>query len=119
MLLRASGRREERDYDVTAITDPAVTAGVEQEGWLGRLAEDAIRGEPRRMAATLTAAGAAMGRQQAVDALLVASAFNGITRVADATGIPLDDTTAEATVEMRAMTGLDAFSAAARSRRLH
>ena len=44
-----------------------------------------------------------------VDALVVASAFNGITRVADATGIPLDTNTAETTVDMRATVGLDAF----------
>ena len=55
-----------------------------------------------------------MGEQQAVDALVVASAFNGITRVADATGIPLDENTADTTVEMRDAVGLDAFDYAAK-----
>jgi hypothetical protein len=50
-----------------------------------------------------------MGQQQAVDVLVVASAFNGITRVADATGIPLDENTSAATGELRASVGLDAF----------
>ena len=50
-----------------------------------------------------------MGAQETTDALVVAAAFNGITRVADATGIPLDETTATTTVELRASTGIDSF----------
>ena len=43
--------------------------------------------------------------------------LNGITRVADATGIPLDEHTAATTVEMRNATGIDQFDYAEKSAR--
>ena len=44
-----------------------------------------------------------------MDALTVAAGFNAITRVADATGIPLDASTAAATADLRDATGIQAF----------
>ncbi len=58
-----------------------------------------------------------MGEQAVVDTLVVASAFNGITRVADATGIPLDDSTLQATTQLRNDTGIDQFEYAVKSAR--
>jgi len=52
-----------------------------------------------------------------VDTLVVASAFNGITRVADATGIPLDDSTMLATAQLRKDTGIEEFDYAKKSAR--
>ena len=115
MLLRASGRQENRDYDLTAVTHGERRSGVEQEDWLKPLTEEAIRGEWLALARTLEAASKAIGREMAVDCLVVASAFNGITRVADATGIPLDENTEMTTSDMRAAVGLDAFAYAAKS----
>ena len=51
-----------------------------------------------------------LGAQQVTDAVVVAAAFNGITRVADATGIPLDSHTADATQQLREETGIQRFS---------
>ena len=50
------------------------------------------------------------GEQATSDAILVASGFNGITRVADAIGIRLDARTADASVQLRAEIGIDAFA---------
>jgi hypothetical protein len=110
MLLRASGEKESMDYDLAAITDDTKTSGVPHERWLRALTEQAIRGEWDALDTTLATAAGEMGLEQAVDVLVVASAFNGITRVADATGIPLDENTAEATGEMRSAVGLNAFA---------
>jgi len=109
MLLRASGERENADYDLGAITDDKRDPGVVDAHWLRALTEFTISRDWDKVADTLPEAASRMGYQQAVDALVVASAFNGITRVADATGIPLDASTADNTVDMRAMVGLDAF----------
>ena len=53
-----------------------------------------------------------LGAEQTHDAILVAAGFNGITRVADAIGIRLDQRTADASVALRAEVGLDAFAPA-------
>lgn len=50
-----------------------------------------------------------------VDAIAVASGFNGITKIANATGLPLDKGTEKSTVEMRAETGIDDFAEAAKA----
>ena len=117
MLLRASGERDQAEYDLSAVTDDALDAGVVHSKWLRALTEQTIRGEWQALGKTRTAASEALGAQQTVDALVVASAFNGITRVADATGIPLDDNTAATTVEMRRQVGLDDFDYAAKTAR--
>ena len=53
---------------------------------------------------------ARMGAAETSDAMLVAAGFNGITRVADAIGIRLDQHTEAASVELRRSTGIDAFA---------
>lgn len=53
-----------------------------------------------------------MGKQPTSDAILVASGFNGITRVADAIGIRLDEATAEATIELRILAGINDYAPA-------
>jgi alkylhydroperoxidase family enzyme len=109
MLLRESGRHEQADYDLNAITNERRDSGVAHENWLRKLTEQAIEGDWAALEGTFTEACKAMGQTQAVDVLVVASAFNGITRVADATGIPLDQNTEIHTVELRDEVGLNAF----------
>ncbi len=117
MLLRASGEREDTEYNLSAVTSSDQDAGVPHGDWLRALTEAAISRDWATLAPCLQDASAAMGHQQAVDALVVAAAFNGITRVADATGIPLDDNTADTTVDLRALVGLDDFDYAEKTRR--
>ena len=117
MLLRASGEKESAGYDLTAVTDRTRDSGVPHGELLTALAEQTAGSAWQDLKGTLAAAIDAMGAQQAVDALVVASAFNGITRVADATGIPLDENTAATTTEMRHAVGLDAFEYEAKSER--
>ena len=58
-----------------------------------------------------------MSAQQVTDALVVASAFNGITRVADATGIPLTPIPQKQQSEMREQTGIQRFDYTEKSAR--
>ena len=117
MLLRASGEQEDADYDLAAVTDRSRDSGVPHGELLTCLAEQTAGSAWPALKETLAEAMQAMGKQQAVDALVVASAFNGITRVADATGIPLDENTADTTTAMRNAVGLDAYQYAAKSER--
>jgi alkylhydroperoxidase family enzyme len=117
MLLRASGERDNTTYDLHAVTSDDLDSGVAHSQWLRTLTEQAITGDWGNLAVSLATASSAMGEQQAVDALTVAAAFNGITRVADATGIPLDDNTAAVTADLRAATRIDEFDYAVKSGR--
>ena len=117
MLLRASGERDNRDYALAAVTSDGLDSGVEHSRWLRTLTELTISGDWVELQSCLEEAQKEMGRQQAIDALVVAAAFNGITRVADATGIPLDENTADTTETMRASVGLNSFDYAEKSRR--
>ena len=110
MLLRASGRPDQKDYDLDSVTDDQVDSGVDFGHWLRSLTEAAIQNRWDDLATIRDQAGAAMGTQSMVDALVVASGFNGITRVADATGIPLDENTQQMTVDMRESTGIERFN---------
>jgi len=63
------------------------------------------------------AATATLTPQQITDVLTVAAAFNGITRVADATGVPLDPETERATETLREDTGIQRFAYTEKSAR--
>ena len=115
MLLGRSGEAHGAQYDLGAVTSSEGMAGVEHDSWLRALTETTINNDWLGMGPIRNTATIAMGAQQVVDVLIVASAFNGITRLADATGIPLDRTTEEQTRAMRAETGIDAYDYARKS----
>ena len=117
MLLRASGERENRHFNLKAVNEEGSDSGVEHSGHLRALTEAAVGSRWEALAAIRDKAAAAMGQQAMVDALTVAAGFNGITRVADATGIPLDPGTQQSTTSMRADTGIDSFDYAIKTAR--
>ena len=91
--------------------------GVTCEEPLRELTDAAIHGEWERLTELRNTATQHMSAQQVTDALVVASAFNGITRVADATGIPLDPHTEATTLEMREQTGIQRYDYSEKSTR--
>lgn len=85
-------------------------AGVPHGEFLIRLA-DAVAGWTWDEVTRLRHIGVNLvGPAATSDAILVAAGFNGITRVADAIGIRLDSRTANASVNLRATIGIDAFA---------
>ncbi len=117
MLLGASSQYENGDYDLNSVTSDSTDPGVPHGHWLRGLTEAAIKGDWLALAELRPQAEDVMGYQQTIDALTVAAAFNGITRVADATGIPLDDNTANTTMELRETTGIQRFNYSEKSAR--
>jgi len=117
MLLRASGQRAGRDYNLDAALDDFADAGVPHSALIRKLTEATVRNRWNELGELRDVAAAEMDEQQMIDVLIVASAFNGITRVADATGIPLDEATASNTDEMRAAVGINRFNYAEKSER--
>ena len=110
MLLRASGQQQQQHYDLNAVTAEQGDGGVAYGDDLRTLTEHAVRSEWLELAAAKPDIEARLGLQRTTDALVVAAAFNGITRVADATGIPLDANTEQTTEALRAETGIADFA---------
>ena len=117
MLLRASGERDGNTYDLSAVTDERGDSGVPHSDVIRALTEAAVGNRWDELASLREAASRTLGEQAMVDVLTVAAGFNGITRVADATGIPLDERARAATEDMRAAVGIDRFHYAQKSAR--
>jgi hypothetical protein len=97
---------------VTAADSGGRDGGIANGALLLRFA-DAVLGEDlAELAAAREAIAAEMGGAALADTAGVASLFNAIDRVADATGIPMEEQKAAVTADFRATIGVDNFAAA-------
>lgn len=110
MLLRRSGQISAESYNLSGVMGDGVGVGVEDEALLIAIAEAVFAGDPADLAHLRAKAVLSIGPEKFVDAVGVASGFNGITKVANATGIPLDVRTEEVTVSLRLQTGIDNYA---------
>jgi len=92
--LRASAEDGTVDLRVVNGDDGAADGGVEAGAALSAFAHAAIS-EPGEIAATREAVVEALGVQRAIEAAGIIARFDGINRVADATGIQLDEAVGE------------------------
>jgi len=115
MLLRASGEIAGHDYQLGAVrgSGAASTSGVRHAEELVALAEALVHGDPDELSRARDAVRAALGADAVSDAVAVASNFERMVRIADASGIPLDTPLAAMTEDLRHDLGIDEFSAAA------
>lgn len=74
-------------------------------------AEAVLGNDDTRLAAARKAILDTLGADAVVDSAGVAGLFNGIDRIADATGAPLEADKAEMTAALREEIGIDAFAA--------
>ena len=109
MLLRRSGEISEESYNLSGVMgDDDIS--VEDEELLIAIAEAVFVGDPVDLARLCEEAVPSIGAEKLVDAIGIASGFNGITKVANATGIPLDARTEEVTARLRQQIGIDDYS---------
>lgn len=120
MLLRASGEIDGQAYGLEAVTcgDRDGASGVSQGPALTALAEALVQGDEVVLASARAAVLEALGPAGLVDAAAVASNFERMVRIADATGIPLDAPVAALTADLRDRLGLDRFASSEHTRRL-
>ena len=83
--------------------------GVDHALLLGKFAAAAVAFDHSALDASRQRLVAAIGEAGMIDAAAVIAGFNGICRVADATGIPLEAPKAEHTAGLRADLGIDRF----------
>jgi len=86
--------------------------GVENGARLIRFATALLGKDVAELTAARDDIIAIMGGEALTDTAAVAALFNAIDRVADATGIPLEDAKAEATADFRSAIGIDDFASA-------
>lgn len=108
-LLRASGQLSGEDFDLTATVGISKDGGVPDGVALVEFSEALLDTDEARLTAARAAVIDAVGEAGLVDASGVASAFNAIDRIADATGMPLLDSVLEETADFREELGLNDF----------
>lgn len=113
MLLRASGQVKGENFDLHAVTEGTVArSGVAHEELLVAFAEAIVGDDDGALAMARSRLLQELGPNALVDAAAVASNFERMVRIADATGIPLDNFLDQATVDLRADLKLERFAAA-------
>ena len=114
MLLRGSGERRGRAYDLLAVTrGEHADSGVHGGRELVAFSEAAVVGRVEEIASARDGVRRVLGEEAVVDAAAVVGNFERMVRIADGTGIPLDRPVAMLTADMRAEIGIDAFASAA------
>ena len=113
-MLRASVEAEQGEVDLRAITDGARddSVGVAHAAELTSFAEACVRNDASALVTARDALRAKAGAAALVDAAGVIANFERMTRIADATGIPLDAPSALASSDFRGRLKLERFASA-------
>ncbi len=91
--------------------DGSAEVGVPHAREFLQLADAALGFDVATMSGPRAAALAVAGEAALVDAAAVIGGFNGIVRIADAMGIPLEDAKAADSADWRASLGIDEYAA--------
>ena len=111
-MLRASSDHNGDDINLNILTNGKPdNVSIPHSDLLIALAEAVLADDAASTAAARASVQAAMGDKALVDAAGIIGMFNGLDRVADATGAPLEDWKAADTAAMRLNLGIDAFAA--------
>jgi hypothetical protein len=104
-LLRESSKAKGENYDLALLTGVKGDGNVPHGALLVSFAEAVLGTDDARLSAIRSEIRAKLG-----DAAAIAATFNAIDRVADSTGIPIEDAKAAATADFRAALGINAFA---------
>jgi len=108
MRLRVSGEQTGNDYNLSAVmTGSNGEQGLPHGDLLNNFLEAIFDRDTDRITKIRTKLVNAMGEQAMIDATATIAAFNAYPRMADSTGIPLENAKKEATAELRTALGLD------------
>lgn len=116
MLLRASGEHDGTAHNLREIVNPGTGDSTVADAALLLAYADAFQsGDAKALDRESGRLAAALGEEALVDAAGVVAIFSAVVRIADATGIPLEDFKAAASVDIRAELGIDAYRASGAS----
>ena len=112
MALRWSAHGTETEIDLQAVVDGEAESGLPHGEALSAFAAALVRRSPD-LAAARAELEAAVGPDGLIEAAGTAANFQRMTRIADATGIPLDRDGGEQGAAFRAGLGISVFAGAA------
>ena len=113
MLLRASGESEGAEIDLSAIHGAAGDGGIEHGARLVAFTEAVMGSDEEALRRERTALREVLSDEAFVDTAAVIGSFNIVDRIADATGIPLDDMIELMTRDLREELALARFGSSA------
>jgi hypothetical protein len=109
-LLRESSRHSGNEIDFNAVMGGiGGDVGIPHADILVEFTEAVWGDDDARLDAARRAIVEIMGEDALVDASGITATFNAIDRVADLTGIPLEDSKAEETADLREELGINVF----------
>lgn len=109
-MLRESVNTSGQSYEFKAVTGKADTdSDIPHAALLTEFAEAVVNRDEATLSDLRGQITQLMDEDGLVDAAAIAAAFHGFVRVADSTGIPVDEARDEATREIRAEIGIDSF----------
>ena len=109
-MLRESSKAKGENYDLALLTGVKGDGNVPYGALLVSFAEGVLGNDDERLTAIRSEIRAKLGDAALVDAAAIAATFNAIDRVADSTGIPIEDAKAATTADFRAALGINAFA---------
>jgi hypothetical protein len=109
-LLRESSEATGENYDLTVLTSGIGDGKIRQGGLLVAFADAALGCDDAHLSAVRTEIRTKMGDSALVDAAAIVATFNAIDRVADSTGIQIEEAKAKATADFRTALGINAFA---------
>ena len=109
-MLRESSKAKGEAYDLSLLTGAKGDGNIPHGALLVSFAEAVLGSDDQRLAIDRARILAELGEAALVDAAAIVATFNAIDRVADATGIPIEDGKAASTADFRAALGINAFA---------
>ena len=109
-MLRASSKAKNENFDLSLIVGKPGDGNIPHGALLVAFAEAALGADDARLTDAQSKIRAALGDAALVDAAAIVATFNAIDRVADATGIQIEDAKAQSTADVRAALGINAFA---------
>ncbi len=109
-MLRESSKAKGEAYDLSLLTGTKGDGNIPHGALLVAFAEAVLGDNDRRLQEIQGAIRDKMDDAAFVDAAAIVATFNAIDRVADATGIPIEDSKVASTADVRAALGINAFA---------
>tara|TARA_A100001037_G_scaffold265593_1_gene257175 strand:+ start:1767 stop:2114 length:348 start_codon:yes stop_codon:yes gene_type:complete len=110
VLLRGSGEHRQEALALEGIMpDLETTTGFAGEDVLAELADAFYAGDLARLVSARTQVRSRLGDDALIDAAGIIGMFDAVVRIADGTGVPLEDVKAQASATIRPALGIDRF----------